>query len=102
LLEDVNERFGGVVEAVHPGDLYLKESEPELLEEIARFIGEYRFVDGMPPGLSIGEAPTDRLDERVFAAALPGWFLRELDEEDIAALGPGHHDEGDLWVPVSL
>jgi hypothetical protein len=102
LLEDVNERFGGVVEAVHPGDLYLKESEPELLEEIARFIGEYRFVDGMPPGLSIGEAPTARLDERVFAAALPGWFLRELDEEDIAALGPGHHDEGDLWVPVSL
>jgi hypothetical protein len=102
LLDDVNARFGSVVEAVHPGDLYLEEAEPELLEEIARFIGDYRFVDGMPPGLPIDDVPADRLDERVFAAALPGWFLRDLDEEDIAGLGPGHNDEGDLWVPVGL
>jgi hypothetical protein len=102
LLEDVNAEFGSVVEALHPGDLYAREAEPDLLEEMARFIGDYRFVDGMPPGPSIGEAPGDRLDERVFAAALPGWFLLNLTEAEINGLGPGHHEEGDLWVPVEL
>jgi predicted AlkP superfamily pyrophosphatase or phosphodiesterase len=102
LLEDVNAEFGSVVEALHPGDLYAREAEPNLLEEMARFIGDYRFVDGMPPGPSIGEAPGDRLDERVFAAALPGWFLLNLTEAEINGLGPGHHEEGDLWVPVEL
>ena len=99
LAEDVDDRFG-VVEAAQPSDMYvdLEELQEEglTLEEIARFIGDYRYEEGLPSGFDADELPEDVLNERVFAAALPGPFLESLSHTEIEALGPGDYPEADL------
>jgi hypothetical protein len=99
LADDVDARFG-VVEAAQPSDMYIDLEELEddglSLEEIARFIGDYRYGEGIPTGFDPDELPQDLLDRRVFAAALPGPFLESLTPAEIDALGPGRWPESDL------
>lgn len=96
---DVDAAFG-VVETVQPSDLYVDpdafEDSGISLEEIARFIGDYRYREGMPAGFDEDRLPSELLDRRVFAAALPGPFLGSLTNAEINALGPGRYAEGDL------
>jgi hypothetical protein len=105
LADDVDERFG-VVEAAQPSDMYvdLEELEEEglTLAEIARFIGDYRYGEGLPTGFEAGDLPAEMLNERVFAAALPGPFLESLSPAEIEALGPGDFPEADLTSPPDL
>jgi predicted AlkP superfamily pyrophosphatase or phosphodiesterase len=105
LAEDVEDRFG-VVEVAQPSDLYvdlaaLKE-EGLTLEEIARWIGDYRYGEGLPTGFDVEDLTAEELDDRVFAAALPGPFLESLSEEEIDALGPGRYPEADLTSPPDV
>ncbi len=99
LHDDLNDRFDDAVESVHPSDLYLTADADVSLEDLARYIGEYRFADGLPEGTDQGAIPPDVLAERVFAGAFPGPFLLGLTEEEIDALGPGIYGEGDLRSP---
>ncbi len=105
LAEDVDDRFG-VVEAAQPSDMYvdLEEMEEEglTLEEIARWIGDYRYVEGLPTGFDADDIPAAMLNERVFAAALPGPFLESLSNAEIEALGPGMYPESDLTSPPDV
>jgi predicted AlkP superfamily pyrophosphatase or phosphodiesterase len=98
LRDNINVRFGGVVETVQPGDLFLNldASADADLEAIARYIGGYRYGDALPDDLDATSVPQDVLNERVFAAALPGSFLMSLSQSEIDGLGPGLYPEGDL------
>ena len=103
LLDDLTEAFGPVVEAVHPGEVYLDLEEVEdrgtSVELIARFIGGYRYRDGLPDGTDTASIPAELLDRRVFAGAIPGPYLETLAPADLAALGDGDYPEGDLTSP---
>jgi hypothetical protein len=96
LMQDLDDRFGGIVEALHPSDLFLSADAEASLDEIARFIGGYRYGDALPEGTPLEDLQPQALRERVFAAALPGSFLESLSPEDVAALGPGVYPEGEL------
>ena len=103
LFEDLNEVFGGVVEAVHPSDLYLDmehvREEGLSVETIARFVADYRYGDGLPEGIDEDEVPSSLLNRRVFAAAVPGTVVTALSGREIRALGPGRYPESDLTSP---
>lgn len=99
LAADTDALFG-VVQAAQPSDMYVDLEELEdrglSLEEIARYIGDYRYREGIPSGFDPEQLPAELLDRRVFAAALPGPFLASLSHGEIEALGPGRYAEGDL------
>ena len=104
---DVDRYFGRpIVQEDSPDDLYLDvEAMREAgitLEDVARFLGAYRYRDGAAPGTDLSALPEEVLDRRVFAAALPGPFVGRLTAEEIEALGPGVHLEGDLGSPPPL
>jgi predicted AlkP superfamily pyrophosphatase or phosphodiesterase len=104
---DVNRYFGvDIVESASPDDLYLRmdvlAEEGITLEDVARFLGDYRYRDGAAPGTNLAGVPRDVLDRRVFAAALPGPFVRALTDADIDALGRGRYTEGVLTAPTSI
>jgi hypothetical protein len=106
LADDIDAVFG-VVETAQPSDMYVDHEELEerglTLTEIARHIGDYRYIEGMPSGFDPDELPSEVLNRRVFAAALPGPFLESLSNAEIEALGPGIYEEGDLTsVPKGL
>jgi hypothetical protein len=106
LFDDLNAAFDGVVAAVHPTDLYLDLGAPEIgsvsVEDMARFIGGYRYGDGLPEGTDTERIDPELLDRRVFAAALPGEWLASLTPEEVEALGSGDYPEGDLTSPPRL
>jgi hypothetical protein len=104
LLEESIERYFGadVVETIHPSEIFLNravlETEGITWGEVARYVGEVRYRELVPEGTDpawIG----DRLDDRVFAAALPGDYLEAITEPGLADLGPGVYPEGDLTTP---
>jgi hypothetical protein len=104
---DVNRYFDvEIVESASPDDLYLRTDvmaeEGITLEDVARFLGDYRFRDGAAPGTDLFTLPGDVLDRRVFAAALPGSFVEALTTSEIDALGPGRYEEGDLTSQISI
>jgi Type I phosphodiesterase / nucleotide pyrophosphatase len=107
LLQAVNDRFDAeVVEAVHPSEMYvdlraLGEAGVGL-DEVARWVGDFRYGEGLPDGTDVEAIPDGLLDRRVFAAAVPGSFLENLTPEEIAALGPGAYEEGDLRAPPAI
>jgi len=72
------------------------------LEDVARYLGDYRYRHGAAPGTDLSGVPPAVLDRRVFAAALPGPFVERLTSAYIAALGPGIHAEGDLATPPRI
>ena len=106
LHDDLNATFDDVVEAVHPTDAFVNleafEGSDVSLEEVARFIGDYRYEDGLPDEVDPGTLDPSLRTERVFAAALPGEWLASLTPEQVAGLGPGDFPEGDLHSPPAL
>jgi hypothetical protein len=102
---DIEAYFGAdIVEALHPSELYLTKEEMDVagisLEDVARYVGDYRYGDGLPDGTDVASIPPDLLDRRVFAGALPGSFVRSLTPAGMAALGPGEYPQGDLTSPT--
>jgi arylsulfatase A-like enzyme len=104
LRDNINARFGGVVETVQPGDLFLEldAAEDADVDAISRYIGGYRYGDALPDDLDASTVPESVLNARVFAAALPGSFLESLSTREIDRLGPGIYPEGDLTTPPRL
>jgi Type I phosphodiesterase / nucleotide pyrophosphatase len=101
---DVDRHFGApIVETVHPSQLYLREEELRragiTVEDVARYLGGYRYGDGIPPGTPLDRESTRRLAEPVLAGALPGSYLSGLTDEAIDALGVSRWDAGDLTSP---
>ena len=102
---DIEDYFGAdIIEAVHPTELYL---DLEAMgdagissEDVARYVGDYRYGDGLPEGADPEGIPGPLLDRRVFAGALPDSVLRAMTPADLAALGPGSYPEGDLTTPT--
>jgi Type I phosphodiesterase / nucleotide pyrophosphatase len=101
------EYFGrAIVQKVTPSglflDLELMERAGITLDEVARFVGDFRYGDGLPADVDRSSIPAEQLEERVFAAALPSDYLASLTEEQAAALGPGAYPEGNLTSPVPV
>jgi predicted AlkP superfamily pyrophosphatase or phosphodiesterase len=101
----VNEYFGvKLVQKVTPSGLFvdraLAEREGISLEDIARFVATYRYGEGLPADADRGAIPSEELDRRVFAAALPGTFLEDMAEEEVFAFGDSDYPEGDLTRPA--
>ncbi|HEX2031213.1 MAG TPA: alkaline phosphatase family protein [Actinomycetota bacterium] len=97
----VDERYGiTMVQKVTPSGIFLRPGALEeagvTLEQVARFVGDLRYGDGLPPDADRSRIPPQALRERVFAAALPGPYLGGLTDAVVAALGPGEYPEGDL------
>jgi hypothetical protein len=101
----VNERLSAeVIEPVHPDDLFLNptivRSEGIDPADMGRFIADVRYGDVAPEGVDLGSLPEAVVQDRVFAAALPGAYLEGLTGADIGALGRGRHPQGDLTSGV--
>ena len=107
LERDIDDFFGAdIVEAVHPSDIYLRmdvlREEGIRIEDVARFVGDYRYGDGIPDGTDTEGIPDAVLRARVFAGALPGPYVDGLSPDELEALGPGAYPEGDLTRPPRL
>jgi predicted AlkP superfamily pyrophosphatase or phosphodiesterase len=103
----VEEYFGrAIVQKVTPSglflDLELMDEAGITLGEVARFVGDFRYGDGLPRDVDRSTIPEDQLEERVFAAALPSDYLASLAKEDVAGLGAGAYPEGNLTSPVPV
>jgi len=92
-----------VVEKVTPSGLFLDHDVLReagiALDEVARFVGAFRYGDGLPPDVDRSVIPPEELERPVFAAAIPGPVLGSLSETDVPRLGPGIYPEGDLTSP---
>ena len=104
---DVNAYFGRkIVQKVTPSGLFLDRELMDVagitLEDVARFVGEYRYGDGLPKDADRSQIPEEDLERRVFAGAFPGDYLAELTIDAIIAAGPGDYPEGDLSSPVPV
>lgn len=107
LERDIEEYFGAdIVEALHPTELYLDAGAAReagvSVEDVARFVGDFRYRDGLPEGTDVDVIPESVLDRRVFAGALPGRMVASMTPGDLAALGPGVYPEGDLTSPLDF
>jgi predicted AlkP superfamily pyrophosphatase or phosphodiesterase len=105
LEQDIEEYFGSdVVEALHPTELYVDRdalgNEGISITDVARYVGAYRYRDGLPEGTPAAGIPQDVLDRRVFAAAIPGSVVGAMTPGQLAEAGPGNYPEGDLTSPV--
>jgi Type I phosphodiesterase / nucleotide pyrophosphatase len=97
----VDRYFGRrIVQKVTPSGMFLDralmEREGITLEEVAGFVGAYRYGDGLPPDTDREAISEEELGRRVFAAAIPSRFLEALGPAEIDELGPGRYSEGDL------
>ena len=104
---DVNTYFGRkIVQKVTPSGLFLDREAMDAagitLEEVARFVGEYRYGDGLPKDADRSKIPEEELERRVFAGAFPGEYLGALTDAEIGDAGSGDYPEGDLTSPVSV
>jgi hypothetical protein len=103
----VDEYFGRkIVQKVTPSGLFL---DPAAIREsgitptdVARFVAQYRYGDGLPADVDRSEVPQDVLDTRVFAATIPSTYLAGLTEEEAAGLGAGDYPEGNLTGPAEV
>jgi Type I phosphodiesterase / nucleotide pyrophosphatase len=98
---DVERYFGrDIVEKVTPSGMFLDRErmarEGITLDEVARFVGDYRYGDGLPEDADRDSIPAEALRRRVFAAAIPATYLEGLDPAEIDGLGPGRYPEGRL------
>jgi predicted AlkP superfamily pyrophosphatase or phosphodiesterase len=104
---EVDEYFGRkIVQKVTPSGLFLNREAIRdagiTPTDVARFVAQYRYGDGLPADVERSEIPQDVLHSRVFAAAIPSTYLGNLTEEDVAALGPGDYPEGNLTGPADV
>ena len=101
---EVESYFGrDIVEKVTPSGMFLDEElmsrHGVTIEEVARFVGAYRYGDGLPPDADRDAIPEDLLTQRVFAGAISSTYLGALAPSEIEGLGPGDYPEGDLTSP---
>ena len=80
LEEDIKAEFGPVLRGIWPTEAYVfpdnVKQEGVTVEELARFIGDYRLQDNVAEGDETGQfGPSDR----VFAMAVPSAILKDLD-----------------------
>lgn len=104
---EIDAYFGRkIVQKVTPSGLFLDRGLMDVagitLEDVARFVGEYRYGDGLPKDADRSRIPEEELQRRVFAGAFPGDYLEGLTGEQVRAAGLGDYPEGDLrsLVPV--
>ncbi len=103
--EDLEERFGRVIQQVTPSEVFL---QPRALEEgnveaadIARYLATYTVQDSIPEDRrGLARVPQARLDDRVFAGAFSTGFLAGLTPARIESFGDGIYPEGDFTVSV--
>jgi Type I phosphodiesterase / nucleotide pyrophosphatase len=101
---DVERYFGrDIVEKVTPSGMFLDRAlmarEGITLDQVARFVGDYRYGDGLPSDADRASIPAEDLRRRVFAGAIPATYLEALDRGELERLGPGLYPEGDLTSP---
>jgi hypothetical protein len=104
---DVEEYFGrAIVQKVTPSGMFLDHDAMEeagiTVEEVARYVGDYRYGDGLPDDTDRSQIPEEDLERRVFAGAFPGEYLGGLTTRDLVAAGTGNYPEGDLTSPVPV
>ena len=80
---DIRDEFGDVVRAVWPTEIFLLEDKMEDLgvtvEEIARFVGDYRLADNTQrPDMLVGGAGRFHSQDRIFSMAIPARMLPTL------------------------
>jgi hypothetical protein len=97
----VDRYFGEeIVQKVTPSGMFLDRGLMErvgiTLDEVARFVGAYRYGDGLPPDTDPETISEEDLRSRVFAAAIPSDYLDSLGPAEIERLGPGRYPEGNL------
>ena len=106
LLGRAVDRYFGVdlIQKVTPSGLFVDRfaagNAGVTLEDIARFVGLYRYGDGLPADADRSLIPPGELATEVFAAALPATFLEGLAPEDVKAFGESDYDEGNLTQPA--
>jgi hypothetical protein len=95
LEQDLQREFGmtlfGLIQAVVPSEVYLN---PTALadagyaaEDIAAFLGDYRYGENIGRYVRPAAIRRDRLDAKAFAAVLPSSFLAELSTRDLGRYG---------------
>lgn len=104
---DIDAYFGRkIVQKTTPSGLFLDREAMRAagitVEEVARFVGAYRYGDGLPKDADPSVIPDDELERRVFAGAFPGDYLGSLTEADIEAAEPGGFPEGELTEPAPV
>jgi predicted AlkP superfamily pyrophosphatase or phosphodiesterase len=97
--DDINDRFGNIVTKVTTSDVYLDHdamgANDVTATDVARFLGAYTLGDNIPDGSpGADRVPESRLEERVYAGAFPGSYLRGHTYEEFQALGDGIYPEG--------
>lgn len=98
---DIDRYFGRkIVQKTTPSGLFLDHGAMRAagitLEDVARFVGQYRYGDGLPQDAERSRILDGDLERLVFAGAFPGDYLAGLTEDQILAAGAGEFPEGDL------
>lgn len=81
---DIRAEFGPVVRAVWPTEVFLLDGQMEArgvtVEEIARFLGDYRLADNTQrPDMLVGGAGRFHPQDRIFSMAIPAAMLPGLE-----------------------
>lgn len=82
LQADIDEEFGPITRRAMPTEVFLYDDQMAqhdvTVEEVARFLGEYRIEDNAEPGDPVFEGtPELRSDTRVFEMAIPASLLKQ-------------------------
>ena len=101
LVRDIVVRFGDVVEAPSPFDIYLDHAAMERAgvtsDDIARWLGTYTIDENIPDGAPGRDlVPADRRDDRIFAGVFSTDFLAGLDRTAVVGFGDSIYAEGDV------
>lgn len=80
---DIRDRFGPVVRAVWPTEIFLLEDAMEergvTVEDVARFVGDLRLADNTQrPDMLLGGAGRFHSQDRIFSMAIPAAMLPDL------------------------
>jgi hypothetical protein len=106
LLGRAVDRYFGVklIQKVTPSGLFVDRAAARRagvsLEAIARFVGLYRYGDGLPADADRSLIPPEDLEQEVFAAALPATFFEDLTPGEVEAFGESEYEEGNLTQPA--
>jgi hypothetical protein len=106
LLGRAVDRYFGVklIQKVTPSGLFVDRVAADRagvsLEAIARFVGLYRYGDGLPADADRSLIAPEDLEQEVFVAALPATFFEGLTPEEVKAFGESDYTEGDLTRPA--
>jgi predicted AlkP superfamily pyrophosphatase or phosphodiesterase len=101
----VEEYFGvKLVQKVTPSGMFIDRLAAEQagvsLEAIARFVGAYRYGDGLPADADRSAIPREDLEREVFAAALPATFFDDLSPQAAQGFGDSDYPAGNLTQPA--